>query len=85
MRVSINWWRVTGKWYAHAALEFPPKYMTSQEIKQHIIDEQHELNDGWLESDFYVSVDGDYRPNESVFVNRLFMPGNFKSMRRQRR
>jgi hypothetical protein len=84
MKLQIDFYRETGKWYTGGEIEIPDGlYIWSDEFKQSIVDNQGMLVDGW--QDDFIVVTADHPDNEKDptyhnFYRHLWVIGSFNGL-----
>ena len=82
MKIRIDWYKESGKWYAGEEIEISGNYrIWEEEFLQEIVDNQNQLIEGW-QGDQFIVVTGDLQkydedPNYDKFYHQLFPQGRF--------
>ena len=78
MKVKVNFYKSTGKWYAGGIVDIGTvATWDSGAVKQAIVDNQRELMDGW-QGQYYVVVDN--VSDDDDFCMRLYVTEAFRGI-----
>lgn len=89
MKIQVDWYKETGKWYCGEEVEIGEAKLWDTEFKQAIVDNQNQLAN-WprVNSRFYVVTRDTeanvLNPEFRGFNSALFTPGVFAGYRKQR-
>lgn len=86
MKIRVDWFKPSGKWYAGGEVEIGDLYLFDDELKQAIVDNQNHIGEGW--QGYYDVVTSDTEENwrdESYtkFFKHLFHSGKFLGIKRK--
>lgn len=90
MKIRIDWYKESGKWYAGEEIEISGNYhIWEEEFLQEIVDNQNQLIDGW-QADQFIVVTGDLQKyaedrNYQKFYHQLFPQGRFLGIKKRKR
>jgi hypothetical protein len=88
MRIRVDFYKQTGKWYAGDEVEIgDARLWMGEQFRQAIVDNQHILFDGWQDDDYFYVVTSDLPeydddPNYTAFSCALLTPDKFAGMKR---
>jgi hypothetical protein len=83
MQIQVDFYRLSGKWYAGGLLEIGDVGLHQKEdFMQAVVDGQQILVDSWTAHGEYYVVTSPGKDDDR-FVNALFLPHQFQGMKRK--
>lgn len=85
MLIHVDWYKSSGKWYTGGIVDVGEASLVhKEEFKQAIVDNQHELVEGWTSHAEYFVVTRE-RDQDETFARALFHPSEFFGLTKRKK